>query len=91
MSKNVMIPLSLLERVAGFLEVLDLLESHSLYYDYCDVLCALKLKMRKLELHDTYSKIVSAKNDDDRHEARIEYLRQKRDLRYADTPQISFY
>ena len=45
-----------------------------------DILRALKIKQQKLELRDDYAKMIHANNQDDRFEARIRYLQQKRNL-----------
>jgi len=90
MSKNVLIPLDLFTRIIDLLEYWDIPEHHHLRYEYCVVLWELKVKMQKLELRDAYSKIVSAANEDARHDARIEYLRQRRCLGDVDVPDIPF-
>jgi hypothetical protein len=76
-----MIPRSLLERI---IELLNGLDAERYGYDYCReygvVLWELKLKMQRLELRNAYAKITSAENEDARIGARIEYLRQKREL-----------
>ena len=78
MSKNVMIPLSLLERI---IELFDGLDTSRYGYNFCreygDILWALKVKMQRLELREAYARIVQAKDEDARHSARIEYLRQR--------------
>ena len=90
MSKNVMIPLSLFMRVIDLLEYWDIPEHHDLRYEYCNILWELKVKIQKLELRDAYSKIISAGNEDARHNARIEYLRQRSNLAYVDAPKPPF-
>jgi len=90
MSKNVMIPLSLFMRVIDLLEYWDIPEHHDLRYEYCNILWELKVKIKKLELRDAYSKIISASNEDTRHDARIEYLRQRSNLGYVDAPEPPF-
>ena len=42
----------------------------------------LRRKQRSVELRAAYSKIVTAKTDNDRHTARIYYLRLKQELDY---------
>jgi hypothetical protein len=78
MSKNVMIPISLLERTIELLGYLQPTELNDLRYEHCDVLKELLIKKQKVELREAYGKIISARNEDARHDARIEYLRQKR-------------
>jgi hypothetical protein len=80
LSKNVLIPLALLEQIISLLQELDIPEYHPLNYEYGNILWALHVKMQKLELRDAYAKIISAGNQDDRDDACIEYLRQKRFL-----------
>jgi hypothetical protein len=81
MSKNVMIPLSLMERTIELLGCLQPTPYNDLRYEHCDVLQELLIKKQKLEIREAYGKIISARNEDDRHDARIEYLRQKGFLR----------
>jgi hypothetical protein len=90
MGKNVLIPLTLFMRVIDLLEYWDIHEQHDLRYEYYDVVRELKLKIQKLELREAYSKIISAGNEDARHDARIEYLRQRRYLGDVDVPEIPF-
>jgi len=90
MSKNVMIPFPLFMRVIELLQYWNIPESHDLYYEYCFVLCELKVKVQKLELREAYSKIISAKDEASRIDARIEYLRQRNSLGDVDVPEIPF-
>jgi hypothetical protein len=90
MSTNVLIPLALFRRVIELLEYWDINEKNDLRFEYCDVLWELKLKIQKLELREAYSKIISAGNEDARHDARIEYLRQRRRLGEVDVPEFPF-
>ena len=83
MAKNVLIPLTLLEKTISLFESLDV-SNFSNCYDYYDVLRELKVKMQKLELRNAYTKIVLAQDDDARHVARIEYLTQRRQLGSVD-------
>jgi len=90
MSKNVMIPMTLFMRVIDLLEYWEIPEHHDLRYEYCNVLRELKVKVQRLELRDVYSKIVSACNEDDRHSARIDYLRQRNQLGDVCVPGLPF-
>jgi hypothetical protein len=81
MSKNVMIPLSLMERTIELLGYLQPAAYNDLRYEHCDILNELLIKKQKLELREAYAKIVTADNEEVRHHARIEYLRQKRFLK----------
>jgi len=79
---NVMIPLSLLKRI---IDLLCLLNIHG-YEDWvqdehADIIDALFLKLQRLEVRKAYSKIVYAKTENDRHNARMEYLEQRRMLK----------
>jgi len=80
MAKNVMIPIFLLDSIIEFLVELDLSEYHELRYEYCEILWALRLKKQRLGLRQAYAKIISADNQDDRDDARIDYLRQRKRL-----------
>jgi hypothetical protein len=77
MSKNVMIPLSLMERIIELLGYLQPVSHNDLRYEHCDVMDELLIKKQKVELREAYAKIVTAENEEARHHARIEYLRQK--------------
>ena len=82
MSKNVLIPISLLDKLITLLDYWDVSSyEYFIRYDYCDVLDQLIWKMQKIELRGAYSKILDAYNQDDRDFARIEYLRKRRVLR----------
>ena len=79
MEKNVMIPHSLLDQIIDLLESWEIPLQDAVLRNYYDrVLYDLRYKKRKLELRDTYAKIIRADNDEDRDIARINYLRQKR-------------
>ncbi len=81
MNKNVMLPLSLMERIIVFMERLDVSDyGYQLRDEYYDLLWALRVKKEKLALRDAYSKIIRAENPDARHEARIQYLIRKQSL-----------
>jgi hypothetical protein len=84
MGKNVMIPLFLLDRIIELLVELDLSEYHELRYEYCEILWALRVKKQRLELRDSYAKIISADDQNSRDDARIRYLQQKRFLELSD-------
>ena len=88
MNNNVLIPLSLFMRVIDLLDYWDIPATHGLRFEYCAVLRELKVKLQKLELRTAYSKIVSANDGDARHEARIEYLRQRHHLGDVDVPDF---
>jgi hypothetical protein len=90
MSKNVMIPLQLFLRVVDLLQYWDIPPNHDLRFEYRDILWVLNVKIQKLELREAYSKMVAANNENQRHDARIEYLRLKNNLRDVDVPDFPF-
>jgi hypothetical protein len=79
MDKNITIPFSLFNRIIELLEYWDVPEYTSHFrQDYDDILFALLKKKQSIELRDAYARIVYAKNEDDRFNARMQYLHQKR-------------
>ena len=81
MDKNITIPFSLLTRVVDLLDYWDINSyNYSLQQDYSDILFALTKKKQSVELRDAYAKIIYAEDDDARHDARMRYLQQKREL-----------
>ena len=89
MSKNVLIPRGYLEKIIELFECVDISRLPNCC-DYIDVLRGLKVKMQKLEIRDTYAKIIQAGDPDSMHDARIEYLWQKRHLGDVDLGGIDF-
>ena len=81
MDKNITIPLSLLKKIIDLLDYWDIHEyDYAIQQDYSDILFALNKKMQIVELREAYARIIYADDDDARHEARMRYLRQKREL-----------
>jgi len=79
LDKNITIPRSLLYRLVDLLEYWNISEyCQAVQEDYYDLLFALTKKKQSLELHDAYSRIVYAIDDDARQAARMNYLQQKR-------------
>ena len=79
MGKDVKIPLSLLSQTIYLLEHLNM-DGYdpSILCDYDNVYMAFLKKRQSLELREAYSKIIFAKDEDTRSEARMQYLQQKR-------------
>jgi hypothetical protein len=78
MAKNVLLPIPLVKQIIELLGCWDISNYDRAIRDaYCDIVQSLDVKMRKLELHDAYSKIIAAGNEVSRHDARINYLWQK--------------
>jgi hypothetical protein len=85
MSKNIMIPLTLLGRIVELLEYWDVSKyDRVIQDDYCDVMRVLMVKMQKIELRNAYTNIINAKNTDDRDWARTQYLQLKSQLGVVD-------
>jgi len=82
MSKHILLPVHVLDRIIDLLECLEVTTDDPGIRDDCgDVLWGHNVKIQKLHLRDAYSKIIRAASDDDRDDARIGYLRQKQILR----------
>jgi hypothetical protein len=85
MSKNVMIPLALLNRIVELLGYWDVSNYDPvIQLELFDILRFLDLKKRRLGLRDDYAKIIHAKNSDDRDDARLNYLQNKSWLRHDE-------
>ena len=77
--ENVKIPLPILIRTIELLENLDMSGyDSSVQHDYDAVYFSLLKKRQDIELRDAYAKIVHAKDEQARHQARMNYLQQKR-------------
>jgi hypothetical protein len=86
-SENVQIPLTLLNQAVNVLEyvyksdvMLTLAPDFAAFAE--SVLWDLRRKQFSVELRAAYAKIVTAKTQDARHAARINYLRLKEELHY---------
>jgi len=81
LGKNVLIPLTLLEQIRELLECWDISKyDYSVRDDYYSIIWELDRKMDKLELRKAYTKILYAKNENARHDARMQYLWQKNQI-----------
>ena len=85
MGKNVMISLSLFERIIELLDGLDAERyGYNFVREYDDIIRELNLKLKRLELRKVYARIITADNEEARRRARIKYLRQKSLLSVPD-------
>ncbi len=80
--QNVKIPLSLLNQTLDLLDNINLSAvpnyDEAVIDDYEAVLSAFRKKKASLELREAYGEIIFAKDDDQRFNARMRYLEQKR-------------
>jgi hypothetical protein len=79
MGENVKIPLSLLNRTIEVMEYIDVSEYHppfTMMFD--DVLSSLRKKKRSLDLRRYYADILCADGDNERFNARMKYLLERR-------------
>jgi len=87
MADNVTIPLSLFNRLIELLGNWDISGYDAVIRsELREVTGQLEIKKRKLELRDDYAKIIRAKNEEGRHDARMNYLQAKRWLNLYDFP-----
>ena len=79
-NKNVKIPFSLLSKIIDLLEYWDDIRAYDwpIQQDYDDVLFVLNQKKQNLALREAYARIIYAPDDECRHDARLQYLAQKR-------------
>jgi len=79
--KDVLIPIPLVKQIIELLGYWDDSKYDRAVRDgRAEILLSLNVKLHKLELRDAYAKIIAADNEDSRHNARMEYLWQKRRL-----------
>jgi hypothetical protein len=77
-SKKIQIPLDLLIRISDLLSYWELYDyDYSIQSEYYEVLEDIQKKISSMELRQAYSKMVFAKDEDERFYARIEYLKLK--------------
>jgi len=80
--RNIQIPLVLFKKIIELLEYWDVSGYDlTIQSEHHAVLCALRTKQSSLDLRKAYSQIIYAKDEDQRDEARMRYLRQKHYLR----------
>jgi hypothetical protein len=77
--RQVLIPLWLLDDIVDLLDLWDDISSYpeNVRTDYAEVMQFLIEKLIKVRLHESYSHVVFAKDDESRNNARIEYLKRK--------------
>jgi len=80
-AKNVLIPIALVMQIIDLLDHWDTSRyDRPIRDDHRDILLSLNIKLQILELRDAYAKMINAKDEDRRHDARIEYLWHKNRL-----------
>jgi len=80
MSKNITIPLSLFTKIVELLDYWDVSTyAVPIKLGYADVIDSLAKRKQSIELRNAYAQIIHAVNDDDRHDARMQYLFLKSD------------
>ena len=77
MNKNILISMRLFNDILDMLNSLEPIVPDHIRTEFIHLVWDMNLKKHKLELRDAYSRIVTAKNTDDRDWARIEYLQLK--------------
>ena len=81
MEKSVLIPIPFIRQIIELLEYWDITDYDRAVRDgYWDILQGLNVKLQKLEVRGAYAKIIAARGDDEIHNARMEYLWQKKRL-----------
>jgi hypothetical protein len=89
-NKNVMIPLSLMDKIIELLGYFDVSKYDPvIQLELHEVLRYLDIKKRRLGLRDCYAKVILAKNEDKRDDARIRYLKEKSLLR-EDSADLAY-
>ena len=79
--KNILMPLAMLIKAADLLSYWDISSyDFSIQCEYDDVMSAITKKIHAIELRNAYTKVVCAKDDDDRFFARLEYLKLRREI-----------
>jgi hypothetical protein len=83
MSKNVLIPQSTFEKIIELFECVEFSRLAN-FLDYVDVYHELKFKQQRLDIRKTYAKVIAAKDDRARDNARMNYLHQRRQIGKID-------
>jgi len=77
-SKKVQIPFELFKKIIAFMECCDISDcSPDLQELYRDVFSGLIAKQESIDLRVTYAKVVFADGENQRNQARTEYLEKK--------------
>jgi len=77
--KNVQIPLELFKNIIEFVDCCDTAGCDpELQKLYNDVISGLTAKQKSIELRDAYAKVVFADGDNQREQAKIAYIEQKK-------------
>jgi len=77
-ARNITIPLGLFMKIADLLGYWDISSyDYAIQCAYDEVADAMDEKLRSMELRLAYSKIVFAKDEEARFDARIDYLKKK--------------
>ena len=80
-SKNILMPLAMLIKTADLLSYWDISSyDFSIQRDYDDVMSAITKKLQAIELRNVYTKVVCAKDDDNRFYARLDYLKLRHEV-----------
>ena len=83
--KNVKIPLALLTQTVELLEKIDVSDhDYTFQHDFDNVYFAFLKKQQSIELRDAYSQIIFAEDEDARFQARMRYLKNKRNIMEPD-------
>ena len=77
-SQNVQIPLSLFRKIMSFFEFMSFSSyTFPAFYELNDIISELREKQHKINLRTVYTKTIYAKDDEQRHSARRDYLKLK--------------
>ena len=82
-TQNVQIPLALFSNIISFFEYLDIINySAPSTYKYDEMLMELREKQHSINLRTVYTRMIYAKDDDQKDSARSDYLSLKRKKRW---------